>query len=170
MPLDLENIAKSNNWFLLNYEENLELVNLLDKNLRINSCEGWTNVFNKQIFIFYKSIINEGRKRFTIAHEFGHIILFHLTKLSNVEYETEANMFAARILMPACVLKECNATTPEAISKLCNTSIAAATNRFNRLRILIDRKKFYRNKLERKVYRQFKKFIKNNTRNENGKK
>lgn len=50
------------------------------------------------------------RKRFTVAHEIGHLVLGHTQK--NYEHtersleETEANQFAAELLMPLEILKE----------------------------------------------------------------
>ena len=90
----------------------------------------------------------------------------HLDKLTTAEYEREANMFAARILMPMCVLRECNALTAARISNLCGTSLQASQYRADRLNILIERNKFYTSRLEQKVITQFKKFIKLHNRRE----
>lgn len=160
LPLDLNQIASNNNWFILNYEQHKYIINSLDKINRHATCDGWTIIFNSQIFIFHKILENEGRLRFTIAHEFGHIVLLHLTALTNDEYEKEANMFAARILMPLCVLKEIGALTPKEIANVCKTSLTAATYRAKRLREKIQLNYFYQSKIERVVIKQFKNFIK----------
>lgn len=68
-------------------------------------------------------------------------------------------MFAARILMPACVLKECSAFSAKEISKLCGTSLTAAGYRAERMRKLIAKDNFYTNPLEKQVYKQFRRFI-----------
>ena len=126
----------------------------------INSdCESFTCIYKGTPIIIYKRCSNIGRLRFTIAHEFGHITLLHLEKLTNNEYEHEANMFAARILMPMCVIKETKAYTPEAISKLCGVSLTAANYRANRLNALLNKKKFYTSSIEVRLAIRFSKFI-----------
>ena len=144
------------------FDDNVEIVRALDKDNRNSTCDGFTCIYKDNIFIIYKKSNNIGRTRFTIAHEFGHIVLLHLNKLVNDDYEREANMFAARILMPMCVIKECKAFTPQAISNLCGVSLTAATYRANRLQELLQRNKFYTSPYEFKLVKQFKKFIKQN--------
>lgn len=162
LPLDVEQIAVQNDWILLLYEENIKVATALIKGKENTERDGITCVYKGIVFIIYKRCSNLGRWRFTIAHEFGHIVLLHLNKLSNEEYEREANMFAARVLMPMCVIKECGAYTPAAISNLCGVSLTAATFRAERLQILLKRNKFYTSALEVKLVKQFKGFIKEN--------
>lgn len=158
LPLNLDEIAQNNKWLLLSYEDNTDIAHAINKSDTLN-CEGWTIIYQGHVFIFYKKNGNIGRTRFTIAHEFGHIALLHLTNLHDQEYEKEANMFAARILMPICVIKECHAFTAEEISNLCGTSLTAATYRANRLKMLMERKKFYTSPLEKQLIQQFRDFI-----------
>ena len=55
--------------------------------------------------IFYNDEIeSEERKRFTIAHEIGHIVLRH--KGYSEINEKEADAFAAQLLLPHCILEE----------------------------------------------------------------
>lgn len=162
LPLDVEQISRQNNWILLLFEENIEVVMALNNGNANMDCDGLTCIYKDNIFIIYKKFNNVRRWRFTIAHEFGHISLLHLDKLVSDEYEREANMFAARVLMPMCVIKECGAYTPAAISNLCGVSLTAATFRAKRLQILLTRQKFYTSPYEVKVLKQFKKFIKQN--------
>lgn len=158
----MERIAAQNDWVLLLYEENIEVATALIKNKENIERDGITCVYKGVIFVIYKRCNHLGRWRFTIAHEFGHITLLHLNKLTNEEYEREANMFAARILMPMCVIKECKAYTATAISNLCGVSITAATFRAERLQELLKRNKFYTSAYEVKLVKQFKLFIKQN--------
>ncbi len=108
------------------------------------------------------------RQRFTIAHELGHILLGHVGKyqLCNREpsrgdnpIEHEANVFASRLLAPACVLWGCNAYTTDQIMTLCQISRQAAGYRAERMVLLIQRNKFLTLPLERNVYRRFRSFI-----------
>ena len=55
--------------------------------------------------IFYNDEIeSKERKRFTIAHEIGHIVLGH--KGYSEVNEKEADAFAAQLLLPHCILEE----------------------------------------------------------------
>lgn len=158
LPVDLKKIAEKNNWALLVYEHNKEVALALDKTSPLN-CEGWTVIYDNKVFIFFKGSRNEGRNRFTIAHEFGHIALHHLKELKREEYEQEANMFAARILMPLCILKECRVQTAEEIADLCRVSLESANYRAERLKFVSERNMFYKSPLERQVAIQFKDYI-----------
>ena len=152
LPLDIEQIVAQNDWVLLLYEENIKVANALLKGRQGTWQDGITCVYKGFKFIIYRKFTNLGRWRFTIAHEFGHITLLHLNKLSNEEYEREANMFAARVLMPMCVIKECK----------------AYTFRAERLQMLLKRNKFYTSALEVKLVKQFKMFIKEYLEVKNG--
>ena len=108
------------------------------------------------------------RKRFTIAHELGHVLLGHVGKyrLVNREpaptdnpIEQEANVFASRLLAPSCVLWGCGVKTADDIVRLCGISKQAAEFRMVRMNELYRRNKFLTLPLERQVYEQFKGFI-----------
>lgn len=66
---------------------------------------------NGIFFIQYKKNIPEVRKRFTVAHELGHIVLEHISfdgscsQYSNNSQEKEANTFANALLVPKDDLK-----------------------------------------------------------------
>ncbi len=111
------------------------------------------------------------RQRFTIAHELAHILLGHemhngyYTRRENIVKpadESEADMFAARLLAPACVLWGINAQTAEQIASVCNISHEAAVIRAERMEVLRKRGKFLTSPLERQVYKQFESYIQNN--------
>jgi len=112
-----------------------------------------------------------GKQRFTIAHELGHILMGHemkngyYTRRDNIAKpadETEADIFASRLLAPACVLWGINAQTAEQISEVCSISHMAAKIRAERMEVLRKRGKFLTSPLERKVYQQFESYIQNN--------
>ncbi|MGN1119866.1 MAG: ImmA/IrrE family metallo-endopeptidase, partial [Oscillospiraceae bacterium] len=92
-----------------------------------------------------------GRQRFTVAHELGHILLGHEMKngyhtrrenMVRTSAESEADMFAARLLAPACVLWGLNARTAEQIADICDISRSAAEYRASRMEELRKRNKF----------------------------
>ncbi len=132
---------------------------------------GMTVMFNGAPVILVAANEPRERQRFTIAHELGHILLGHVGqyKLVNREpskndnpIEQEANVFASRLLAPACVLWGCNAKTAEDIMKLCDISRTAAEYRQQRMDKLLARNKFLLHPLERQVYSQFTNYISNN--------
>lgn len=62
--------------------------------------------------IFYNQDEPDYRVRFSIMHEFGHYILGHKMNLKKTDrlyhtQELEANCFAAQLLMPEQILREC---------------------------------------------------------------
>ena len=122
------------------------------------------------------AICRAERQRFTIAHELGHIMLHHSGKLKNREpadgdatVEQAANVFASRLLAPACVLWGCGVHTPEQIAALCSISLPAARFRAARMAELYERERaflmtrgrscFLLSPLERQVYEAFADYI-----------
>lgn len=114
---------------------------------------------------------SRARQRFTAAHEMGHVLLGHVGKYQLVSrepsgsdnpIETQANVFASRLLAPACVLWGCGAKTAEDIMALCDLSRSAAEFRKARMDILYEREKFLTSPLERRVYEQFRAYIRDN--------
>ena len=130
--------------------------------------DGLSTIINGKAWIFVSDQASPERQRFTAAHELGHIMLGHVGQYELVNREPSsgdnpieqaANVFASRLLAPACVLWALNAHTPEEIAKLCQISMQAAAYRAERMKILYDRNRFLYSPLERKVYAQFQNFI-----------
>ncbi len=132
--------------------------------------DGYTVMVDGQPIIVINSLKrgNAARMRFTVAHELGHIMLGHVGVYELVnrepspydnEIEQQANIFASRLLAPACVLWGCRVSSPEEIMQLCDISHQAAQFRYNRMKVLYERNKFLTSPLEKKVYKQFKHFI-----------
>ena len=132
--------------------------------------DGYTVMVDGQPIIVINSLKrgNAARMRFTVAHELGHIMLGHVGVYELVnrepspydnEIEQQANIFASRLLAPACVLWGCNVQSPEEIMRLCEISHQAAQFRYERMKVLYERNKFLTSPLEKKVYKQFKPFM-----------
>lgn len=122
-------------------------------------------------YIIYDDTDIRGKQRFTVAHELGHILLGHAmkngyyTRRNNIvkpDDETAADMFAARLLAPSCVLWGIGAKTAQQIATVCDISITAARIRAERIDLLRKRNKFLTLPIEREVYRQFQNYIENN--------
>ncbi len=71
----------------------------------------------------------------------------------------QADMFAARLLAPACVIWGLNLHNAHEISQICNISYEAATYRAKRMELLYKRNKFLTSELEKEVYSNFENFI-----------
>lgn len=135
--------------------------------------DGFCSIISNQYFIFYNGNVQpNGRVRFTVAHELGHIILGHLeteniscrnqTSMWNRgeenpknKYETMANIFAVRLLSPAIVLHELQILSENDIADRCGLSHLAARYRSDRMRKLEERNKFYTDKREIIVAKNF---------------
>lgn len=125
-------------------------------------------------YIIYDDECTIGRRRFTIAHELGHIFLGHaLVKgyhartfdTEKPQVEVAADIFASRLLAPACVLWGLDIHTAEDIAKVCDISRTAAQIRSERMEVLYKRKKFLTSPLERQVFERFKNFIQQSKNN-----
>ncbi len=142
-------------------------------NKDVNMLEEWES---GEIIIYDGNpvvILNEKhttqRLRFTTMHELGHYVLGHLgdsgalsRSFVKAPHETEADMFAARVLMPSCVLWGLDLREPIEIANACNVSLQAATYRAKRMDILRGRNNFLIDPLERAVFEQFGEFIDKN--------
>ena len=133
---------------------------------------GATLNINNNWYIVVDDTVSVPIQRFTVAHELGHILLGHMM-IDKIKYRTfgkrneeeqAADMFAARLLAPACILHEIGALFPEQIKRICNISISSAEIRSARMKELERRNKFYLHPLEQQVREQFQEFI-NNSRN-----
>lgn len=122
--------------------------------------------------IFVNDLETIERQRFTAMHELGHFLLGHLTMYPDgllraplrykPEEETAADVFAARILAPSCVLWGLNLHSAEEISKACRISYTAAEIRAERMELLYQRNKFLTSPLEKELYKRFEDFIREN--------
>lgn len=164
LPINLNSIVKLNQWKVIPYSR-LRKLNIAEYEVLMEVNHGFTELTPRdEYIIFYNDEIPQGVQRFTIAHEIGHIILYHF-KVPVENREQEANMFAARLLMPICVLHECKVKSELEIMKLCDVSYVSAHYRYKRLTMLEDRNKFYLDYNERVLKSEFENFIKNYLKN-----
>ncbi len=123
---------------------------------------------DKQWLIVYDDTLPIAEARMVVAHELGHILLGHEYKYgssrftsgkSKLKSEREADMFAVRILAPACILHETKTLDSDRIADACMIPKNIATARAKRMTVLEGRNMFYRSELERKVRDKFKGYI-----------
>lgn len=185
LPVVVSRICKAYGIRLLSYESGIDIIRLLKHEKTRIISDGFTACHNSQIFIFYNGNATPERNRFTVAHELGHIFLGHIKRRdgefttinrepssNDNPLEQQANVFASRLLAPACVLHELNITMPNDISKLCHISLTAAKYRSERIQLLNEREKDFKKSrgrsnyglspLERHVSEQFKDYIDKN--------
>lgn len=181
LPVDVRRICKREGIRVISYREAREAGLLaLFEDAAVGN-DGFSLVLRGQRLIFYDDALPIGRQRFTLGHELGHFVLGDVGSSPTArnrepsegdgEAEQLANMFAARLLSPACVLWGLGVRSPEEITALCGLSRAASEWRFKRLMELYARERdwlaqygrgcFLVSPLEAKVYSRFKRFIKN---------
>lgn len=162
LPIPIGKIAKNSNISIVKYS--------LVQPDRLTEIESGTTCFiNDKFYIIYRDTESLQRCRFTIAHELGHIYLGHSLindklyrkfDITKPQIETEADIFASRLLAPACVLWGLGVHTADEIASVCNISMTAAKIRAERMEILYKRNKFLISPLERQVFANFSNFIK----------
>lgn len=185
LPIKISKVLTNLNIALYTYQNNYAEIADLGLEELTKTSDGFTVVRRNQYVVFYDNTQLPARIRFTLAHELGHIILesgFSETasgivyttrnnepnKNDNPE-ETAANMFAARLLAPSCVLHELKLFTVEEIMQYCSISKAAAEFKLERMLLLENRNArflkekgygcFYLSSLESQVKKQFEEYI-----------
>ena len=179
LPVSVSKICKRERIKLLSYNEGKEIIEKLQL-----TDHTVNDAFSIGRRIFFSDETSLERQRFSIAHELGHIILHEYEGATvynreispeDAPLESEANVFASRLLAPLCVLHFVGVQSAEEISKLCSISITAAKIRHERLCEIQERERelirtrgrgcFLLSPLEREVFKNFSAYIKENKRN-----
>lgn len=138
-----------------------------NSNLKILLPDEYAKAFNNgdKWIIVYNDLNDVVDSRFAIAHELGHILLGHVktyAKYATIEdigikpkAENQADMFALRLLCPACILMELDLHTPEEISAVCRVPTHWAQKRSDRMKELYKKNKFFTNNLEIEIHKNF---------------
>ena len=161
LPVDLLRIADS---------AKIKIIKNSDVNILSGGESGaaFLDYDSNDWYIIYDDECNAGRRRFTIAHELGHIFLGHelvnghhgrTINTKKPQSESQADVFASRLLAPACVLWGLNLHKADEIANICNISKAAANVRAERMAELYKPGKFLTSPLEKQVFEQFRAFI-----------
>lgn len=182
LPVDVFALCRKDKITLVPYsaERSKHLATLVGVGDWFEKTDGFAVQVADRSVIFWNDRLPIARQRFTVAHELGHIFngdLCFVPTFRNKEpsedddpQETAANIFAARILSPACVLWALGVNDVDTIAEICQISQTAAKWRYKRLSQLYEREKnfiakygkscFLMSPLEQKVYKQFKRYIK----------
>lgn len=161
LPVSLDEIVTKSD-IHVKYEKTPNILEVDEKGASILTQDGkW--------FIVINSKLSYEEKRFTVAHEIGHIFLGHmLTPIDDIAFltstkkpaeESSADMFALRLLSPACVLWALNIQKAKDISALCRIPEAYAKIREARMKELVKRNKFLSSPMERKLFENFRSFV-----------
>lgn len=185
LPVKISEILTALGIEVHTYKDNYKMLIEFGLKEQMKTCDAFTLFLNGKYMIFYDETKSAKRIRFTLAHELGHIILGSgFTKMSSgllvstrnseptendAPEETEANMFAARLLAPSCVLHELKLFTVEEIMQFCSITKTSATFRLKRLMLLEERNErflrerghgcYYISPLEQEVRQQFDDYI-----------
>ena len=170
LPVSLAPICRAEEIRVMSYKRAESIL----RELGVLNFEDGNDAFTFGRMIFYDESRPNGRIRFSLAHELGHIFLHDTSAGTRYNrepdphddpIETEANLFAARLLAPAIVLHDVRAYEPEEIADLCRISLQAARFRAERLQQLEARNRaflqtrgypcFGLSPLERQVEKQF---------------
>lgn len=149
-PLDVISLIQRKGWKLFTYSDVARHYNMAFEDVlaAAESQDGFTICEEGKYCIFYNDrVTSQGRIRFTLAHEIGHIVLRHfsydVTRLSRnglddevyEAMEREANTFARNLLAPAHVVTEICPPLPmrHALTEWFGLSNTAAQVRIERL-------------------------------------
>ena len=174
LPVRVSKICKALKIPIISYKDGYQI---LEKANQLKQCEN-SDGLSFGGAIFYNQNCSIGRQRFVVAHELAHNLVHDGQGIYNREpsendnpIEQEANVFASRLLAPACVLWGLGVTNAQQISDICNISMQAAEFRMKRMNELYEREQdfirrygkscFLLSADERKVYEQFGDYIQN---------
>jgi len=180
LPINIRKICKHEKIRVFTYERGKKLI----ENLGLAEHTKGNDAFSFARVIFYNDETSPERQCFSIAHELGHILLHSPdgATVYNREIspnddpkESEANIFASRLLAPLCVLHFLGVNSPEEISALCAISKPASEIRYRRLCEIRERDEEMRSRtgrgcfllspLERQVCHNFKRYIEKGRKN-----
>lgn len=180
LPVRITRICNHYGIGVYTYAHGRHLMQKLGLLHRAAETDGFAVRAEGKYLVFFDRTMPDARCRFTIAHELGHVFLGHIPGSEPTAINCEpgptddpreqaANVLAARVLAPACVLHAAGLETAEQIAEACDISITAARFRAARLKKLAGRDAEFKGRygrgcyllspLERQVLDQFADYI-----------
>ena len=176
LPVDAEALAKAVGMEVLPFPdatENPRLAALLAGEEKAAAVS--LRIRGKWHMFLREDMLDDSQRRFAVAHELGHLLLGHETRMvspgvrafesrenaGDVLEDPEdladyaADIFAVRLLAPACLLHELHIDSSSGIAALCGLPPRAAALRAERMELLNQRDAFFTHALERQVRDQF---------------
>lgn len=185
MPVDVEALARRAGAEVLTFPDREEQPRLWEavRKAGAQDCVS-LRVDGRWYLLIRERALDESQRRFAIAHELGHLLLRHGTRpilpgvrafqsrenAGDVLDEPQslddyaADIFAVRLLAPACVLHALHVENASDIQRICGLPSRAAQLRSERMALLNDRDAYMTHPLERKVMAHFLSFVEESNR------
>ena len=180
LPVSCTDVAVHMNVPVLGYDRAAPLLRALGLEEHCEGNDGFAAHIDGRWCVFLNDALQSAdRYNFTLAHELGHVFLGHVmeekqfseknrvqfTRLNRREWalglnraegmEREANMFAARMLSPACALWGLDLHSTTEIAYACGLPKHVARKRAERMRILYERNLFLKSNIESTLFDRF---------------
>lgn len=141
LPVSVSDIAAHFGIKLVSYNDFTAVYDIDKTELYRRVSYGGFSLFDegKYICVVNSSLCGKPRRKWTAAHEIGHILCGHISgNLIQLapELEKQADDFAAELLAPLTVLHFCGVSSAAEIKRLCGISEEAAEYRFRELSAL----------------------------------
>lgn len=138
LPTSVYSVADSFGIKITTYDDFTKVYDISKQELYEKASMGGFSVLIEGRFlcVLNVNLCGHSRRKWTAAHELGHILSGHITSEScstTPEQEREADRFAADILAPLTVLHFCGVSSAAEIERLCGISHQAAAIRFGEL-------------------------------------
>ena len=147
-PINLFDIIEQHGYECIEYTEQSEV--------KQEACQQISDdAFRLNNKVYYNDQAMFCRRRFSLAHEIGHIVLGHRTPYTNVK-EREANYFASRLLAPRIAIYYAECKNANDVSKIFQMTYEASSYAFDDYRRW-RRYAIYHKKhsLDKLMYKQF---------------
>ena len=183
LPVRCEEVAAGMGIPVLHYARAGPLLRALGLQGHCENNDGFAAHIDGRWCVFLNGDAAALNRNFTLAHELGHIFLGHVmeetqahggervryTRLNRREWacgldrtdamEREANMFAARMLSPACALWGLDLRKSGEIARVCGLPVHVAQKRAERMRVLYARNLFLKSPAEGMLFRRLKPYL-----------
>lgn len=186
LPVDVKKLCDDMGLVLHSYKTGATYIKACRLERLAEENDGFVTIIKNNYVVFInEKALPPGRLRFTVAHEIYHVLngdletnnaacrsgvsLWNRTGEEPNPIEAAANVFASRLLAPACVLHALGIHTADDIAILCGLSNTAAEIRAKRMAELYNRERdwlktkgyscFGASPRERKALEQFREFI-----------
>lgn len=139
LPVRVAPLCRALGVGLCSYSQGYELLRRLRLGACLHDSDGFLLRLEGAPVIFYNQSRPLCRRRFTVAHELGHLALGHAAlpgsrPAHGPPAERAANAFAGELLAPSCVLLALAVDSAPQIARLCALSPQAAAVRMDQLR------------------------------------
>lgn len=138
LPISVRDSARHFGVKTVEYTDFIELYNIDKQDIYKKISYGGFSLLldGTYVCVLNNSLCGKARRKWTAAHELGHILLGHVSDSRDnisISDERSADRFAADFLAPLTVLHFCGVSSAAEIERLCGISHQAAEYRFNEL-------------------------------------